>query len=171
MTRLDEILELYRFNTWAAERMFTATAELSEEQLNRNLGSSFPSIRETLVHTVGAEWVWLTRWHGISPASFPDAPHLTTHSRIVERWRVIDEQRSRFLASLDLLAIDKPLTYTNFAGVQFTFPLWQMLRHVVNHATYHRGQVATMLRQLGCKPPATDMILMYQELQSAQVSA
>lgn len=171
MTRLDEIRELYRFNTWANERMFASTSLLSEAELTRDLRSSYPSIRDTLVHMVGADWVWLSRWHDISPTSFPDAPHLTTHAIIHERWRDVDTQRDRFLKSLDEEAIDRVIAYTNFAGAHFAFPLWQMLRHVVNHCSYHRGQVTTMLRQLGHTPQATDMILMYQEKQKAPISA
>ncbi|HEX6560327.1 MAG TPA: DinB family protein [Longimicrobiales bacterium] len=171
MTRLDEVRELYRFHSWATERLFSTTGTLTDDELTRDMSSSFPSVRDTLVHMVGSEWVWLTRWHGISPTSFPDAEHLTTHSGISERWRDINAQRERYLNSLDAATLDRTIAYTNFAGAHFEFPLWQMLRHVVNHASYHRGQVVTMLRQLGYKPPATDMILMYQELQSAPTSA
>jgi uncharacterized damage-inducible protein DinB len=63
--------------------------------------------------------------------------------------------------------LDVLVAYRNFAGIDLAFPLWQMLRHVVNHSSYHRGQVTTMLKQLGHRAISTDMILMYQEKQKA----
>jgi uncharacterized damage-inducible protein DinB len=163
MTRLDDIRELYDYNTWAMRRMFDATDVLSEEEFTRDMKNSFPSVRDTLIHTVGAEWVWLTRWQGTSPTSFPDAAELKTNADIRDRWEQINGNRASYLASLTDPTIDGPLAYTNFAGKHFAFPLWQMLRHLVNHSSYHRGQVTTMLRQLGRAAVSTDMILMYQE--------
>ena len=165
MTRLEEIAELFEFNAWATARVFEATASLSEEEFTRDLGNSFPSIRDTLVHIIGGEWVWLTRWHGTSPTAFPAAPR--THPDIVRRWEDINVEREKFLRSLGPHSLDVVVAYTSFAGVDFAFPLWQMLRHVVNHSSYHRGQVTTMLKQLGHKPISTDWILMYQERQLA----
>ena len=163
MTRLDEILELYQFNAWATRRMFEATAALSEEELARDLKSSFPSLHATLLHMVGAEWVWLTRWQGSSPAALPGGKAGLTHDQIVQWWQEIDGQRDAFLRTLGPNGIDRVISYTNFAGTHLAFPLWQMLRHLVNHTSYHRGQVMTMLRQLGKPAVGTDMILMYQE--------
>jgi uncharacterized damage-inducible protein DinB len=168
MTRLDEIAELFEFNAWATRRMLESTAALSEEELTRNLKNSFPSIRDTLVHTVGAEWVWLMRWNGESPAAIPNANSPMSHAQIVSWWNEINTERDQYLRSLGPDGLDVVVAYRNFAGVDFAFPLWQMLRHVVNHSSYHRGQVTTMLKQLGYKPISTDMILMYQERQKGK---
>lgn len=167
MTRLDEINELYRFNTWAQKRMFVTTAALTVDELTRDMKNSFPSVRDTLIHSVSGDWVWLTRWQGTSPTEFPNADDLKTHEHIVARWRAIDTDRRAYLASLDEDSLDRVVAYTSFAGLSFAFPFWQMLRHVVNHATYHRGQVTTMVRQLGHTVQPTDMILLYQEEQKA----
>jgi uncharacterized damage-inducible protein DinB len=169
MTRLDEIVELFDFNAWATRRMFESTAALSEEEFTRDLRNSFPSIRDTLIHTVGAEWVWLTRWRGTSPAAIPNTTSTLTHAEIVRWWEEVDAERAEFLRSLGPDSLDVIVAYRNFAGVDYAFPLWQMLRHVVNHSSYHRGQVTTMLKQLGHKPISTDLILMYQERQKAVV--
>lgn len=167
MTRLDEINELFRFNAWAQERMFEMTAAVSLDELTRDMKNSFPSVRDTMIHAVGAEWVWLTRWQGSSPTAFPNADDLKTNDAIRQRWRTIDADRAAYLANLQENSLDAVVEYTSFAGKHFAFPLWQMLRHVVNHATYHRGQVMSMLRQLGHNAKSTDMILMYQEEQLA----
>ena len=80
-------------------------------------------------------------------------------------WREIDANRHAFLQALTPRALDDMIRYTNFAGKDLVFPLWPMLRHLVNHSSYHRGQITTMLKQLGHQPIATDMILFYQELE------
>lgn len=163
MTRLDEIMELYEFNAWATQRMFGTTSVLSEEELTRDLKNSFPSVRDTLIHMVGAEWVWLTRWQGTSPTALPNTTTDLAHAQIVRWWQEIDADRQAYLGKLTADALDGMIGYTNFAGKHFAFPLWQMLRHLVNHSSYHRGQITTMLRQLGRTSIATDMILMYQD--------
>ena len=167
MTRLDEIAELFDFNAWATRRMIESTAALTEEEFKRDLGNSFPSIRDTLIHTVGAEWVWRTRWRGNSPAAIPNTTSTLTHTGIVRWWEEINVERAEFLRSLGPDGLDVLVAYRNFAGIDLAFPLWQMLRHVVNHSSYHRGQVTTMLKQLGHRAISTDMILMYQEKQKA----
>lgn len=165
MTRLDEMRELFTFNAWAMRRLLDDTAKLSEEEIKRDMGNSFSSIRDTLVHMVGAEWVWLSRWQGTSPNAIPNTKANMGHGEVVQWWQQINDEREAFFATLTEEALDRMIAYRNFAGKDFAFPLWQMLRHVVNHATYHRGQVVTMMRQLGHAPTATDMILMYQEKQ------
>jgi uncharacterized damage-inducible protein DinB len=110
----------------------------------------------------GRGWVWLSRWLGESPTAFPDWD-VSTHPRLLERWREIEGRQKQFLDGLDESDLDRVVTYKVFSGKTFSNPLAELFRHVVNHATYHRGQVATMLRQLGLKPPQTDLILYYRE--------
>jgi uncharacterized damage-inducible protein DinB len=170
MTRLDEINELFRYNAWAMRRIFDATAVLSETEFTKDMGNSFPSIRDTLMHIVGGEWVWLERWLGVSPTGFPMADTALLHGQIREWWEEVNAGRVAYLATLSEDALDSVVEYDSFAGVHFAFPLWQMLRHIGNHSTYHRGQVTTMLKQLGHKPVSTDMILLYQEEYKARLA-
>jgi uncharacterized damage-inducible protein DinB len=165
---LQEIRELFAYNRWANRRMLDAVARLSDEQFRREIPSSFPSVEKTLGHMLGSEWVWLQRWHGNSPMALPADWDLSRLDAIRARWRAVEEERDAFLQSLDDGDLQRTVAARTFAGVRYETPLWQMLRHVVNHATYHRGQVTTMLRQLGATPPATDLILYYRESQAAQ---
>lgn len=171
MKRLHEIRELFEFNAWASRRMFEATAPLSEEEFTRDLKNSFASIRDTIVHIVGAEWVWLSRWNGRSPSEIPNTTAEMMHAEIVRWWYDIEVERDAYLNALTPEALDAIIPYRNFAGVHFALPLWPMMRHQVNHSTYHRGQIMTMLKQLGHKPIPTDMILMYQERYKESVEA
>jgi uncharacterized damage-inducible protein DinB len=159
---IGEIRELYDFNRWANQRMLGAVFALSEEQFTRELNSSFSSVRDTLVHMVGADWVWLSRWLGTSPAGMPDDWKLATLADIRTRWDQIERARSEFLDGLASADLNRVVAYRTFKGEPFSNPLWQLLRHVVNHATYHRGQVTTLLRQLGMPAPATDLVLFYR---------
>lgn len=161
---LNWIRQLYQYNRWANQQAFDAVAALPPEQYVRDLKNSFPSVRDTLTHVVAAEWIWLERCRGVSPKAlpgperFPDLPSL----RMV--WQKLDGEREVFLGVLapELLAV--PLRYVNTRGETYAYPLWQVLAHVVNHSTYHRGQITTMLRQLGAEPAATDLLLYYDEL-------
>ncbi|MGH7505317.1 MAG: DinB family protein [Longimicrobiales bacterium] len=166
---IEEIRELYTYNHWANGRILDATAELSLEELTRDLGSSFPSVRDTLAHMLGAEWIWLSRWMGVSPAGTPASWDLSTHAAIRDRWRTVEEERSAFLGAQTAASLQRVIEYRNTAGEPFASPLWQMLRHVVNHASYHRGQITTMLRQLGRSAAATDLIVFYRQSAAAAV--
>jgi uncharacterized damage-inducible protein DinB len=88
---------------------------------------------------------------------------VSTLEAVRGHWQSVEKDQARFVAGLDETAVTRPLTYVTFAGETFTQPLDQMLRHVVNHGTYHRGQVTTMLRQLGGQPVSTDLIRFYRD--------
>ena len=89
------IQSLYRYNTWANSRVFDAVSGLDQEAFTRDLGSSYPSVRDTLVHLVSAEWIWLERWKGISPRAMLRADDFPNVDAVKDRWsRVEREQRS-----------------------------------------------------------------------------
>ena len=160
---LEELIDLFEYNRWANDRILEVARGLSEEEVERDLGSSFPSIRATLAHMLSAEWIWLARWKGTSPTAPPADWDLSTVAAIESRWREIHGERAELLASLDDDSLKAGLTYRNLKGDVFTNPLWQLLRHVINHATYHRGQLTTMLRQVGATPTSTDLVNYYRE--------
>jgi uncharacterized damage-inducible protein DinB len=164
--RMDpgEIRELYQYNFWANHRMLEACAALPQELFVRELGSSFSSVRDTIVHIWGAEWIWLERWNGRSPRSLPLAESSATLSQLKALWEETERAQSLFVAGLSAAKLERVVEYRNVRGHTFAYPLVKMLQHVVNHSTYHRGQVTTMLRQLGAKPAATDLLWYYDFL-------
>jgi uncharacterized damage-inducible protein DinB len=160
---IEDIRTLYDYNAWANRRALEACAAVPPEQFRRDLGSSFPSLRDTLAHIYGAEWVWLERWHGRMPTGLPsgiDFPDLESTRR---RLNEVDRNLVDYVASLTAGDIQRVVEIKTTAGVPYTQPLWQMLQHLANHSTYHRGQVTTLLRQLGAKAVSTDMIVFYRE--------
>ena len=154
---------LYDFNAWANQRTLDACAALTHEQFTRDLGSSFRSVRDTLAHIYGAQWVWLERWHGRIPPALPSPADFPDFETVKRRFAEIDRNLIDYAASLSPEDLQRVLDYRTLAGTPNAQPLWQMLQHVANHSTYHRGQVTTLLRQLGAKAPATDLIYFYRE--------
>jgi uncharacterized damage-inducible protein DinB len=158
---------LYQFNAWADRRLMEACASLSNEQFTRNLGSSFSSVRDTVVHLYGAEWVWNERFQGRSPSTLVSGGGYPDLSSIRAKLEEMDQYYIDFVGKLTQQDLDRVIRYKSFAGDEFSNPLWQSLHQVSNHATYHRGQVVTMLRQLGVKPVSTDLIMYYREQAAA----
>ena len=153
------IRELYRYNRWANHRLLEAVAPLKPDEFTRNLGSSYPSIRDTLVHIVWAEWVWLQRWNGSSPRAVFQSMDFPDLNAVRARWSELEAGQLAFLETVTpdrLLAV---VSYINLKGQTWQYPLWRQMYHVVNHSTYHRGQVTTMLRQLGAQSIATDFLV------------
>jgi uncharacterized damage-inducible protein DinB len=159
MISLEVLRELYDYNFWARDQQLAACATLGEEQLVRPLGSSFGSLLDTLKHLVGADWVWLQRFNGCSPRSVPWIDDTRTLEDVRGRWQSVGQDMCAYLAALRPEALGAPLTYQNFKGETWTYPLWRCLVHLVNHGSYHRGQVTMALRQLGAVPPAIDFLV------------
>jgi uncharacterized damage-inducible protein DinB len=158
---LDNVRTLYAYNTWANHRVVDACALLSPAQFTENLHSSFASVQDTLVHIMLAEWLWLERWLGRSPG-FP-SEHFPDRASLRARWQEIEGDLDTFVHKLSTADLDRVVEYKNTKGHSFSNPMWQMLQHLVNHGTYHRGQITTMLRQLGATPLTTDLIAFYRE--------
>lgn len=162
--------ELYAYNSWANQRAFDAVEPLPSDLLARDLSNSFGSLHATLTHIVGAEWIWLERWHGRWPPSLPKSSEFSDLRAIRDRLNQVCVDRERWLSSLNPDDLGNDVRYLNLRGEFYAYPLWQQLAHVVNHSTYHRGQITTMLRQLGAAATSTDLLLYYDELGDPQRS-
>jgi len=161
---LQDVRNLIAFHYWARNRMLDAVALLSPEQYTKEVGGSFGSVRNTVVHTFSAECVWLCRWKGEPPMGMLVPESYADVGSVRRAWTDHEEKLRTYFASLDEQGIQKVLPYKTLAGLDSASPLWQMLQHVVNHGSYHRGQVTTLLRQLGAAPPkGMDLIAFYRE--------
>jgi uncharacterized damage-inducible protein DinB len=155
---------LYSYNQWANRRALVACEGLTSEQFTRGLNSSFPSVRDTLAHIYGAEWIWLERFEGRSPMALPAATDLLDWAAVNARLAEMDAALLKHVEGLSAAGLDRILEFSTFAGKRTSGPLWSLLQHLANHSTYHRGQVTTMLRQLGAKVVSTDLVGYYREL-------
>jgi uncharacterized damage-inducible protein DinB len=167
----DDFRHLYGFNRWANARILEACARLAPEQVVKSIPSSFPSVRDTLAHILAAEWIWLERWKGTSPKALLDASGFPTLDALRERWRTVELEQRAFLESVRDPDLGKILTYVNTKGETWSYPLGRTLQHVANHSTYHRGQITTMLRQLGAEAPPTDLLVFDDEIGSSEPAA
>jgi uncharacterized damage-inducible protein DinB len=160
---LSDIRHLFDYTEWANGLALDAAANLTDENLRRDFGISHRSIFGTLLHMAGAEWIWLERWHGRSPAGKEAWSLWTTEScadlaTLNERWRDLIQRRALFVLELDEPRLAAELPFKLLSGDASSMPLVNQMQHVANHATLHRGQVVGMIRQLGIAPPSTDLL-------------
>ena len=160
---LEDVRHLFDYTEWANGLALSAAAELSAEDLHRDFRISHGSVLGTLTHMAGAEWIWLERWHGRSPAKAeawalwtPEAcPDLAT---LNYRWRELIDRRAGFLSAVDEARLAAELPFKLLSGDPNSMRLVDQMQHVANHATMHRGQVVGMIRQMGIAPPSTDLL-------------
>lgn len=160
---LSDIRHLFDYTEWANALTLNAAAELSDEDLRRDFKISHCSIFATLLHMAGAEWIWLERWHGRSPAGKEAWSLWTTNSCtdllvLNQRWREVIERRAKFISELEEPGLAADLPFKLLSGDPSALRLVDQMQHVVNHATLHRGQVVGLIRQLGIAPPSTDLL-------------
>lgn len=155
----DLIVQWFRHKLWAHDRYAEVVATLSPERFIQDQWSSFPSIRDTLVHVYSVDGRWLDRCQGRPPRPRLDPKEYPYLEDFRPKWREIEEAQVAFVEKLGDTALAGSLTMPAEDGKpEYQLAAWQPLYHIVHHAGYHRGQVATMLRQLGHVPPATDFL-------------
>jgi uncharacterized damage-inducible protein DinB len=156
----DDLARLFDYNVWANHRLLRAAATLSADDFTRDaLRASHGGVRGTLVHIMAAEWLWLERWKGVCPPRLWDEGEFPDVAALQERWTVIEDHRADWFRGQDERSLAADVSYRTLAGEPFQAPLWQLMQHVLNHSTYHRGQVTLLLRAAGAPPPATDLHL------------
>ena len=162
---LTDLETLVDFHYWATKRVLDSAAPLSPDQFTKDLGNSFPSVRDTLGHLYGADSIWCSRWQGEPLATLPDPKAFPDLASIRQAWDAHEPTLRGVLKHFGEIGVDQPIEYVR-NGVRWAQPFWQSFQHLVNHGTYHRGQVITMLRQLGVTAvPSTDLIAFYRENQ------
>jgi uncharacterized damage-inducible protein DinB len=160
---LSEIRGLFDYTEWANQLAMEAAKQLPEQELRRDVGVSHQSIFGTLVHMAGVEWIWLERWNGRSPAKAEAWSMWTPEvcadlATLNERWSELVDRRAQFMTKIDEDRLAAELSFKLLSRDPSSMPLVDQMQHVVNHATMHRGQIVSMIRQLGIEPPSTDLI-------------
>jgi len=157
------IRSLLAYTLWGDRVVLRALEAVEEEDLHREAGASFNSVLGTMAHILGAERLWLSRFVGDPLGALPgleDYPDLVALQGGFEDFR---PQAEFFLASLTETMLAGDLHYTNTQGAEHSLTLWQALTHLSHHSSYHRGQVITLLRQMGYEPPSTDLLQFFLE--------
>jgi uncharacterized damage-inducible protein DinB len=159
----DALLTHVEYSAWASMRLVAAAADLTHEELTRDFKTADRSVLETLVHTFAADRLWLSRLSGSPhPGFITDADrHLTV---LQNDWPALHAKWRVWAAGLTDSQVRDSLSYTDMKGRPWTEPVWQLVLHVVNHATHHRGQVSGFLRSMGHPPPYTDLVYYYRDV-------
>lgn len=160
---LSELRDLFAYNRWANERVLTACECLSPDELTRELGGSFPSVWATLSHLYAAENTWLARWNGTPAGAPPDLGDIRQVAELRDKWRAVWEQQSARIEAATDADVRRAIPLRFRDGSEFEQQVGATMRHCVNHATYHRGQITNFLRMLGKKPVGTDLVTYYRE--------
>lgn len=156
---IHDVTYLNEYNQWANARMLDVASKLSPEQFTTDLQSSHRSVRDTLAHTLAAEWIWLERWKGTSPKALLAAADFPTVESLRVRWTQLEDDYTEFFNGLTDESLGSVIAYRNTKGERWEYPLGSMIQHLMNHSTYHRGQVTTMLRQLGAEVTPVDLLV------------
>lgn len=157
MTRA-EILDLLGYTEWATAKLVAAMAKLPDAARRRHDDSAFGSLHGTFTHLVAAEWVWLERFHGRSHAAPAEWVGIAGFDEVCAHLDAVQRGRAAWIAAASDADLARPLPYRTFAGVETANPVGELVRHLVNHGSYHRGQLSMRIRQLGGQPPSTDYI-------------
>jgi uncharacterized damage-inducible protein DinB len=163
---LEAIRTMYAYSAWANTRILDSAERASYQQfIAAHNGAE--SIRDILVHIAWAQWIWLERWRGSSPPvrwSPAEFPYVAT---LRHRWAEVEGATQEYIAGLSESDLGSTLTYVNFAGETWSYPLWQMLLHQANHATQHRSEAALLLTRFGCSPGDLDLLI-YEDERAAR---
>lgn len=148
---------LLDYSRWATEQVLDACSVLSEEELERDLKTSYTSVQGTLVHLFQSDRIWLSRLSGEPRSTMSDSDESWDLPALTTAWGQVHSAYATWVSTLE--DPEQQLAYHRLNGEEREQPVWQVLLHVVNHASYHRGQITTLLRQLGYTPVNTDMHL------------
>ena len=160
----DALERLLDYTVWANHRVMRAAPPSPSTTSSASSAPATAAIRGTLAHIMWAEWIWLERWKGVSPHGPPDEAEFADVVALRDRWTVIEDHRARVAATRCRDAgAGEIIRYKTTAGVPYEAPLWQLVQHVANHSTYHRGQVTSLLRQVGGRAVPTDMVVYDRE--------
>jgi uncharacterized damage-inducible protein DinB len=149
---VEQLLDLYDFMIWGDRRCLEVARSVPTEGLVAEQGMSLGSVHKLLVHMMSSQITWLTRLHGTSPTRMADHTDFPTLASVESRWPTVHGELLAFIAAQTPATLAVPLSYRNTQGQTLSFPLGQILLHVADHATYHRGQMNSMARRVAGTP-------------------
>jgi uncharacterized damage-inducible protein DinB len=151
-----------QYHRWATALVLEETSALPSEQLMQNLQGSFASIYDTIVHLYQSDKVWLDRLKERPSGQLSDYEAPGCMYDLKDAWLPVHDEMISVVSGLSDEQLGRVFAYKNLAGQPFETPLWQMILHIVNHGTHHRGQITMMMRQIGEKATNIDLIRYYR---------
>jgi uncharacterized damage-inducible protein DinB len=152
-------VELAEFNVWANDIVLSWLNSINDEQWGKYVKSSFNSIGETVLHIVSAESVWLERLNKVESPVWLQSTFKGTKDETTALWKNTSAGLKKFIDGFHESTMMEKLVFKRLNGDRYEMPHYQVFAHVFNHSTYHRGQLVTMLRQVGFTDVnSTDML-------------
>lgn len=151
------------YSAWASQRLLDVAAKLSEEELTRDFKTADKTVLDTLVHIYAADRIWLSRVLAEPRATFSD-PEDRDLTLLQTEWPALHQRWKLWLRDFNDDDGKRLIEYKDMKGHPYSQPLWQILLHVVNHGTHHRGQISGFLRTMGRMPPPLDLIAYYRAI-------
>jgi uncharacterized damage-inducible protein DinB len=157
---MKKLLQQYAaYNLWANEEISRSINVLSHDQQHQEIISSFNTLYKTVFHIWRAEKLWMQRLQKEKNINAPPDDFNQSMKALTLTWKQQDQEWLDWVERANNQSLERILTYCNLKGDEFCQPVFLVLHHVFNHSTYHRGQLVTMLRQVGLeKIPSTDFI-------------
>jgi len=153
-----DAVKLIEYNTWANRRLAEQIQLFANHQFTKELGGSFPSIRLTLLHLLESDWIWMHRLKGIPLVAVPHDWSTDDAHAIFTIWMPIQNEMETIVKDL-VTNPNKMIAFTTKKGAYFNMPFVDIVIHVTNHGTYHRGQIVNMISMLGEQPVSTDYFI------------
>src|SRR6185436_10124024 len=159
-TMKDLLSQLATYNIWANQKLLETILALPEEKQKQELPSSFKSLYTTVFHMWDAESIWWQRMKLHERIIRPSDNFNSSMKDVANGLLQQNQQWQEWVNTATEPILDHVFQYYNQKKESFKQPIFQMLLHVFNHGSYHRGQLVNMLRQLGIeKIPPTDFIV------------
>ena len=155
---VKDLERLYDYGYWANKKLLAVVSQLTPEQFTRTVAGSYGSVRNTMVHTLSAEWGWLDRCGGHERGPALKGDDYPTVESLLETWVRVEGWVRAFLAELNDEELDRKVEYKNPRGETRSMPLGELMQHGANHGVHHRGQIALLLRMLGQVPGNVDLL-------------
>ena len=157
-----EVLRTHlNYTFWASGELVDTARGLSQEELTRDHHTADKSVLGTLVHVFAADRIWLARIQGERLTTFTTPADYDLG--VLERdWPALGQRWKQWAGELTHAGVSYVLTYSDLSGKMWSQPLWQIVMHVVNHGTHHRGQASGFLRAMGHVPPKLDLSYYYR---------
>jgi len=158
------LLTHFDYTLWASAKLLDAAGRLSAEELTQDLKVSHTSLLGTLQHIYYADRIWLSRLELKTLTHFADPDPGPDIEALKEHWPVVIKSLRDFVEYAPEELFEQDLAFKRLNGDAQKVTHWKVFLHIVNHATLHRGQVMSMLRQLGHVPPGTDYLFYHLQL-------
>ena len=156
---------IWGYHWWGNRKHFDEVAALGEDTAKKEVGKqfSFRTLKGMLAHIYGGDRIWFERWKGSSPTKVFGDADFSSLADLRKSWDALEAEQKAFITPLGTADLRKTLDYKAADGRPVSLPLWQMLQHVVNHATHHRSEIATMVTMIKGSPAGTDMVIYYRQ--------